>query len=725
MTRVYGFYQSAWKDALGLAVFGGMLHAICETTLLGYVGVQPTAIDLALFALLSIASGVFLVGIAGAATLSPPLRTITGAYNSAAACRRVVWSLAMGGYLLVFLKIISFWSGWTEALKLLAMAVPVLAWAGFAVFRHARRAAVCIAATACVVAALCSLQLASAAWSAIPAAKRITVCFHLVVLVMLCCAALLWATKAEPSAAFESIWRGTAFLAVLAAVWGGLWVTVFSTPTMLQVQQHPSAALTRDRGPLNILLVVLDTVRGDHLDLFGYERETMPNLREFARTECQVAMHMLTTGSWTAPSHGSMFTGLYPSAHGAHYPFLDDESATNVSYPLREDIPTLAEFLDAQGYQTAGIAANFVILSSFGLPRGFEYYDASPGSAYLATAAAWLYRFRLGKLQSPGEVVRDWLPASLQRRAVLLNRRQPLYRRAREITDGAVRWLDNNGARPFFLFLNYLDAHPPYFPPPEDDERFVRRPAGTEWLGFPDERYSERSWGKGAFTPEEEKFLIGQYDAELVGLDREFGRLLQYLRDSRLMENLVILVTTDHGESLFDHGFLGHGVTLYGSETGGFFLARTPASLGDVQPSPLMQFVDFFPTIATAIGAPVPSHVQGSPWGHGRDYALSELYCRDCAYSTGDRNEPFRRELVAVVLDNHKVIRSTRDPSEAYDLHTDPKELQPLAAPAAKLLERAEAVLAWRKATLLENVARDRPADQELLRKMRSLGYVK
>jgi arylsulfatase A-like enzyme len=502
-------------------------------------------------------------------------------------------------------------------------------------------------------------------------------------------------------------------------------VTVFSTPTTLLADERFAPAVERRPPVPNILLVVLDTVRADHLDLFGYERETMPNLRRFAREECQVSMRMFTTASWTAPSHGSMFTGLYPSAHGAHYPFVHDKSPANISYPLREDIPTLAEFLGAHGYQTAGIGANFVILSTFGLPRGFEFYDVSPGSAHLAGMASWLYRFRLGSLRSAGEAVRDGLPASLQRRAVLLNRRQPPYRRAHEITDSAVRWLDRDRDRPFFLFLNYYDAHTPYFPPPEDDERFAPRPAGEDWLSFPDERYGARTWGEGEFTPEEQRFLVGQYDAELVALDREFGRLLQYLRDSGLIENTLILVTTDHGESLFDRGFVGHGGTLYGAETNGFLVAKTPVSLGDMQPSPLMQSVDLFPTIAAAIGAPAPERMQGSPWGQGRDYALSEVFCRDCAYGATERHKAFHRELVAVIADHYKLIRSTRDPDEVYDLDTDPEELQRVSAPDPEFLRRAEAILAERNAILGEAATQEQPANEEQLRKMRSLGYVK
>lgn len=591
--------------------------------------------------------------------------------------------------------------------------------------RHGRRAAICLAALALFAATLCSLQWMDAIWIEIPQGKHFAAAFQAFLLVALCGMALLAAVKtADPADPFESIWHGTVHVGSLVAVWVGLWMTFVSTPPRLLVHENASTGLARPAGPVNVLLVVLDTVRGDHLDLFGYERETMPNLRRFAREECQVVMPMFTTAPWTAPSHGSMFTGLYPSVHGAHYPFLHDESPTNISYPLRDDVPTLAEFLAAQGYQTAGIGANFVILSAFGLPRGFEYYDVTPGSSQLASSTAWFYRFHVGTFPSPAQVLRDWLPDSLQRRSAVLSGRQPPYRRANEITDGAIRWLGENADRPFFLFLNYFDAHTPYLPPPDDDARFAPRPPGEQWRTFPSEQYSERTWGTGEFTPQEQEFLVAQYDAELVAMDREVGRLVHYLRDSGLLEDTLVLVTADHGESLFDRGFLGHGNTLYEAETGGFLIAKTPATLGEVQPSPLMQFVDFFPTIADAIEAPIPPHVQGTLWGHGRNHALLEVFCRDCAYNAGAPSGVFRRELVAVVADGRKVIRSTSDPDEVYALSgalPDPESQQ---APDAEFLKRAEAILDQRNANLSRSVTAN-PPDEEFLRKARSLGYVK
>jgi arylsulfatase A-like enzyme len=516
--------------------------------------------------------------------------------------------------------------------------------------------------------------------------------------------------------------RGAGLLAAFLALWVGFWVNLDSD-TPLQDPFSDTAAAASGARP-NVLLIVLDTVRADHLDLFGYERETMPHLRRFAQQEAQM-VRTFTTGSWTLPSHGSMFTGLYPSAHGGHYPFVSDNDPGYIAYSIREDVPTLAEFLASVGYQTAGIAANFGMLSQFGLPRGFEHYTASPGAAYSAPKLLWFYRARLGD-RSLGELFRGSFPAAIQGRSRVFSVREPLYRRAWEINTLARQWLEQQGGRPFFLFLNFMDAHDDYLPLPEDDERFVKRPPGEEWFGFPRERFLDSVRGVGKFTAEEIEFLKGQYDAELVSLDRELGRLLDYLKAGGFFDNTLIFITTDHGEAFFEHGYPEHGNSVYQPEIDSFFLIKAPPSLGAVQPSPRMQLVDLFPTIAAVLNEPLPGPMQGAPWGAGRDYALSEMFCKSCAgESAGMVQWPdeLRRDLVAVMIGDRKLIRSTSGPDEVYDLSRDPAERNPLRDPDPAFLRRVEEIIAERNKRMVEGLSKH-PDDKKLLEKLRSLGYI-
>jgi arylsulfatase A-like enzyme len=452
----------------------------------------------------------------------------------------------------------------------------------------------------------------------------------------------------------------------------------------------------------------------------------MPNLKQFARQEAQIVNRTITPGSWTLPSHASMFTGLYPSAHGAHNPFVSDENPDFLAYPLREEVPTLAEFLSSAGYRTGGIVANYAMLSQFGLERGFHRYDVTPGASFFAARLLWLYRVRFNLSRSLGEYLRNSLPAVLQGRSRMLSVREPYVRRAWEINVLARQWLSKQGSRPFFLFLNYMEAHAPYSPIPEDDERFAKRPAGDEWFGFPHARYAASVRGESEFTPEEIEFMKGQYDAELVSLDRELGRLFEYLRAAELFEDTLILITTDHGEAFLDHGFLEHGNSVYQAEIDGFLLVKTPPSLGTIHAPAPMQAVDIFPTIAAVMNEPYPQEIQGRPWGQGRDHTLSEVFCRSCSLATGPERWPdkFRRDRLAVVIGNQKLIRSTHDPDEVYDLAADPGELHPLSNPDPEFMRRAEEVIAERNKNLVKELKKG-STDKDLLEKMRSLGYIR
>jgi arylsulfatase A-like enzyme len=710
-----------FTEAIGLGCSVGLLHAIAETTLLGLNGIRPSAVDLAIFVSVYCAAGVPLAALVALAALTPPFRAMREAVNGPLTFRRALWGILISAYVLVFLRIVYYWSGWGSLLWLLA-AAPALGIAGLAVYRRGQRALTPLCAAALVAATLCALELVRADWGHQPA-STVVFAIRLLIPIGVCLAALLAVYQTTSrDRPFEPLTRGAGMLALLVAAWAGFWITLDSGVSLGRFFDAAPPAANPARP--NFLLIVLDTVRADHLDLFGYERQTMPNLRRFAE-QSQVANRMFTTGSWTLASHGSMFTGLYPSAHRAHHLFVHDKAQNTVAYPLREDVPTLAEFFDSLGYQTAGIVSNFAALSGFGMGRGFEHYDTAPGGAFLATRILWLYRAGLGNW-SPGVALQAWLPGAVQARSRLFSLKEPLYRRAWEINVRARQWLERRASRPFFLFLNYLDAHSPYLPLPEDDERFAKRPPGEEWFAFPVLRFLGSQRGAESFTAEEVEFLKAQYDAELVSLDRELGRLFDFLRESALLENTVVFITTDHGESFFEHGFPDHGNSLYQHEIGGFLVIKTPPSLSPVQVSPLMQFVDFLPTAAAILNEPVPAPVQGSAWGNGRDYALSEMFCKGCGREMLESTtwpDVLKDELIAVIRGNTKLIRSMRNPDTVYDLSTDPAESKPLADPDPEFVRRAEEIIAERNRRLVEGLSA-RPEDKILLEKLRSLGYV-
>ncbi len=485
-----------------------------------------------------------------------------------------------------------------------------------------------------------------------------------------------------------------------------------------KVREEPLQTDVRPaEGAPNIVIVVLDTVRSDHLGLFGYQRDTMPLLAEFAR-DCAVVTEITATAPGSLPSHGSMFTGMYSSKHGGHKAFVDDPDPPPYGYFMRSDVPTLAEWLTATGYRTGGISGNYGVLSSYGLGRGFEHFDAESGAAHLSRRLPWVWRFNLRGL-TVATALRRVIPDVLIRKTVFLNSSIPPYRRANMINDRALEWLAGGNNRPFFLFLNYFDAHQPYLPIPELDQRFASRPEGLAWTGFPYEAHRSVLRGSGTFGGDELHFLEAQYDAELVFVDRELSRMLRRLKESGDYDDSLIIVTSDHGEAFMEHGFLGHSGTLYDPQISVPLLIKLPQT-GWEAPAPLttahLQFVDFFPTIMAGLGYEVPPAMQGAVWAAGRGHALSENFWHFRTY------ERLRRELFAVRIGDWKWIHSTEGTQEAYDLSLDPAEMKNLLGNHRDLEEAARAIHMRRNEVMVE--PQDDVEDATTIERLRSLGYV-
>ena len=230
---------------------------------------------------------------------------------------------------------------------------------------------------------------------------------------------------------------------------------------------------TRSRpvaGSPNLLWIVVDTLRADHMSMYGYDRQTTPELEAWAKEGITFEMAR-SAAPWTLPSHVTMFTGLWPFEHDAR-----------VDRAYRGPSPTLAEHLRAQGYQTAGIVANVRMCNTaYGVGRGFDYYLDYPCNQEISLRAM-MYNSALGS------VVME-----LGRRMLLpIAGPTPfgLQRTAREITADGRAWLDGvsqsnpsetpGSRRPFFLFLNFMDVHGPYLPPPDAARRVLDRPDPLE-----------------------------------------------------------------------------------------------------------------------------------------------------------------------------------------------------------------------------------------------------
>ncbi len=294
----------------------------------------------------------------------------------------------------------------------------------------------------------------------------------------------------------------------------------------------------------NIILIVLDTVRADHLSCYGYSRPTTPNLDRLARHGA-LFESVLSASSWTLASIASIFTGLVPHQNGSDW-----------QAPIDPGPVTLAEILRSHGYATAGFNANsFYGMAGWRLNEGFDVYIDDSYSVRHNLDATWI-----------GQSV---LRSAYER---LIRYNQFDHRTAADLNRDVMRWhasLRTRQARgkkrPYFLFINYMDAHRPYLPPSPYDRRFgtiphVLLPSLEAPLkaGYPAKPYTAR----------DRQAMIDGYDNSLSYLDNEIGDLFHSLKVTDAgrpgsMRNTVIIVTSDHGEGFGEHGTYDHGWNLY------------------------------------------------------------------------------------------------------------------------------------------------------------------
>ncbi len=277
-------------------------------------------------------------------------------------------------------------------------------------------------------------------------------------------------------------------------------------------------------GAPNVVMVILDTVRADHLSAYGYERKTTPYLEKLA-TEGITFENAVAPSSWTFPSHVSILTGRYPREHGAVLNGFDGRYAT------------VASAFERLGYITGGFSGNMDWFSSArGMTGGFQHFEDgfwSVGAMFAETGY--------------GQLANQWLGWATNNRIVLG------YKRARDVNRTALRWLDAAPKRPFFLVLNYYDANAGGAVP----EPGFRNLFSSVPLPPP-------ARGEGEFAPDHiEKSRSNEYDGSLVYMDNCVRELIGALRQRGLAENLAVIVTADHGDLFGEHGLVGHRNALY------------------------------------------------------------------------------------------------------------------------------------------------------------------
>ena len=297
-------------------------------------------------------------------------------------------------------------------------------------------------------------------------------------------------------------------------------------------------------GSPNVLLIVIDTLRADHLSSYGYPRPTTPNIDQLA-SHGVLFENAIAPSSWSLPSHASLVTGKPVHEHGwgnAHEPPLFGwrNSALN-------GLPTLGDALQQHGYRTAAFTANRVYFTrEVGLGCGFQHFDSyfdSLPDAFVRTEFGREFARRFLDRTNKSLFTRafralgmsSWLDQDAEGSG-MSHGATSIRKRADEINRETLAWVEQDSANPFFAMLNYLDVHAPYGGP----------------YGYP-----SPAWQQGISTNADE------YDAGLKYDDDFIGRLLSALDEKGLLRNTIVVITSDHGESLGDHGLTHHGAALY------------------------------------------------------------------------------------------------------------------------------------------------------------------
>ena len=399
---------------------------------------------------------------------------------------------------------------------------------------------------------------------------------------------------------------------------------------------------TPDASRPDIVLIVVDTLRADHLGVYGCPQPTSPRIDALA-SRATVFDAAWGAAPWTLPSVMSIVTGRYPSSHRVE----------NDGLRLASDVPTLAQILKARGYATGGFVSHVYVTAPYGFERGFDTFDdfglSRPG-----------YRLE-ARLEPPAD----------------------------KVTDAALRWLRTQRGRPVFLFVHYFDAHWPYEPPDATRALFpssYRGPLDATW-----DSISKFQDPARPMPDDYRQFLLARYDGEIRFVDQQIGVLLDGLQQEQRAGRAWVVLTADHGEEFKDHGSIGHGRQLYEEVVRVPLVVAGPAGPGTAQTRAARRSarpvsgVDLLPTIVDLAGGAPPAGLDGTSFAAT---LRADAEAADSASAAGGTDRPILSETVrlnayrrAVRVGALKLIDSMDESrTELFDLTADPKETRDVSA---------------------------------------------
>ncbi len=408
----------------------------------------------------------------------------------------------------------------------------------------------------------------------------------------------------------------------------------------------------------NVLIYLVDTLRADRLGCFGYPKPTTPNIDRFADS-ASLYLNAIGQSSWTKASVASIFTGLWPPAHGA----------IGWKHKLSDEIVTLAEMLQAEGYRTAAFVTNPHVVKTFGFTQGFDEFTR--------------------KLKRPSSEVNamvfDWFG-------------------------------EHEEDSPFLLYVHTMDPHAPYAPP---------EPFRTEFAPTADQmpQWQPRwRWPMEALP-----YLSDLYDAEIASNDHSFGELLDFLEDRGLYDETLIIFASDHGEEFKEHGRWRHGATLHAETLNFPLIVKFVDQREGTRVEETVQHIDLLPTILTSVGLKIPNALEGRDLAavDQADTPAADLVSSGIYSHLRLGRSPLFHSLVS---GQWKLIRRQRDAGwelSLFDWRQDPAETHDLATERPVLAAVLSALIDEKVASLQESEAAEEVTlSEELEEDLRALGYL-
>lgn len=439
----------------------------------------------------------------------------------------------------------------------------------------------------------------------------------------------------------------------------------------------------------NVLLVSIDSLRADHVHSYGYPKPTTPAIDSLAR-DGALFRTVVSSSSWTLPAHMTLLTAMAPEQHGV----------TRAWSRLSPDAVTLAEVLRDAGYATAGFVSGPTVRALYGFDQGFDVYDdrtamqANRRLAHLGITAPKLV-----------PIVEHWLE----------------------------QWAGQSPRRPFFVFLHLWDVHYDYAPPPPYDAMFDPDYAG----GVTANDYERNGQVHAGMDRRDLEHVVALYDGEIRFTDDWLDVVLRRLRSLEVLDETVVVVTSDHGDEFFEHGRKGHAKELFDETVLVPLVVRFPPRVpGRRIVDRQVRLMDVAPTILGLVDVPRPEGFGAAAPGvddPGRDlsawisgtppvYEVRDLLAFSEAQTLG-------RKMDAVRSRHYKLIRR-EEASERrllFDLAADPGEQRNLVATAEgqeKAKELEGIIDRWVRSAAAAGRAPGRAAlDPDQLDRLRSLGY--